>query len=324
MAKKALITGITGQDGSYLAEYLLALGYEVHGITRTSNVEDADHRMWRIQYLLPSINLHRGSVESTPSLYRILNAVRPDECYHFAAQSFVSFNFEDEFSTMTTNVTGTHNLLAALHQIVPHCRFYFSGTSEMFGNVEIYPQDEHTRFHPRTVYGISKVVGYELTRNYRESYGMYACTGILYNHESPRRGFEFVTRKITSAAAKIKLGLQDQLSLGNIDAERDWGFAGDYVKAMHLMLNQTSPDDYVIGTGKLHTVRQLLEIAFDEVGLAYQDYWLHDPKFDRPVGRKLVANPDKALRQLGWQPEMPFETMIRLMVQHDLKYFGKK
>jgi GDPmannose 4,6-dehydratase len=323
MPQRALITGITGQDGSYLAEHLLGLGYEVHGITRLAGADDSANRLWRLNPFLNRLTMHAGSIESTPSLYRILNAVQPDECYHFAAQSFVSFNFEDEFVTMSTNVSGTHNLLAALHQIVPDCRFYFSGTSEMFGNAETYPQDETTRFHPRTVYGISKVVGFELTRNYRESYGMYACTGILYNHESPRRGFQFVTRKITSAAAKIKLGLQDSIQLGNIDAERDWGFAGDYVKAMHLMLNQDQPDDFVIGTGVLHTVRDVLQISFGELGLDYQQYLVYEPRFDRPAGRKLVANPAKAREKLGWQPEMPFEEMIRQMVRTDLQYFSR-
>jgi GDPmannose 4,6-dehydratase len=323
MPKRALITGITGQDGSYLAEHLLELGYEVHGITRSASAEDSANRLWRLRPMLGKLKLHGGSIESTPSLYRILNTVKPDECYHFAAQSFVSFNFEDEFVTMSTNVSGTHNLLAALHQIVPNCRFYFSGTSEMFGNAETYPQDETTRFHPRTVYGISKVVGFELTRNYRESYGMYACTGILYNHESPRRGFEFVTRKITSSAARIKLGLQETIQLGNIDAQRDWGFAGDYVKAMHLMLNQDTPDDFVIGTGVLHSVRDILEIAFNELGLHYQDHLVYEARFDRPAGRKLVANPAKAREKLGWVPERSFEDMIREMVRNDLQYFTR-
>lgn len=323
MAKRALITGITGQDGSYLAEHLLSLGYEVHGITRNSAIEDQG-RLWRLQNILDKITLHTGSVESTPSLYRILTKVHPDECYHFAAQSFVSFNFEDEFSTMGTNVSGTHNLLAAIHQINPSCRFYFSGTSEMFGNTETFPQTETTQFHPRTVYGISKVVGFELTRNYRESYKMFACTGILYNHESPRRGLEFVTRKITSSAAKIKLGLQKELTLGNIDAERDWGYAPDYVKAMHMMLNYQSAQDFVIGTGKLHTVRQFLDVAFGELGLKYQDYIKHDPKFNRPAGNKLISNPKKANELLGWKPSISFEDMVREMVRSDFDYYKKK
>lgn len=318
--KKALITGISGQDGSYLAEHLLSLGYEVHGITRSSALIDQD-RLWRLSNVLKQIHLHTASVESTPSLYRILEKVQPDECYHFAAQSFVSFNFEDEFSTMNTNATGTHNLLASLHQIAPHCRFYFSGTSEMFGNSESFPQDEKTRFHPRTVYGISKVVGFELARNYRESYNMYACTGILYNHESPRRGLEFVTRKITSTAAKIKLGQSKEIVLGNIDAERDWGYAPDYVKAMHLMLNYKTAEDFVIGTGKLNTVRKFLEVAFGELDLKYEDYVKFDPRFSRPVGNKLVANPTKANELLGWKPTITFEEMVRQMVKSDYDHF---
>lgn len=317
MTKRALITGISGQDGSYLAEHLLALGYEVHGISRRSSISDSGNRMWRLTHLGDRVTIHSGSVESTPSLYRILNVVKPDECYHFAAQSFVSFDFEDEFSTMSTNVFGTHNLLSALHQITPQCRFYFSGTSEMFGNAETFPQDEQTRFHPRTVYGISKMVGFELTRNYRSSYKMYACTGILYNHESPRRGVEYVTRKITTTAAKIKLGLAKTIELGNIDAERDWGFAGDYVQAMHLMLNQQTPDDYVICTGVLHTVREFLDIAFTELGLKYQDHLVYNAKFDRPAGHKLVGNPTKAHTKLGWKPRMKFEDMVCAMVRHD-------
>ncbi|MFZ4712588.1 MAG: GDP-mannose 4,6-dehydratase [Bacteriovoracaceae bacterium] len=323
MSKRALITGITGQDGSYLAEHLLSLGYEVHGITRNSAIEDHG-RLWRLQNILDKITLHTGSVESTPSLYRILTKIRPDECYHFAAQSFVSFNFEDEFSTMGTNVSGTHNLLAAIHQINPQCRFYFSGTSEMFGNTELFPQNETTAFHPRTVYGISKVVGFELTRNYRESYKMFACTGILYNHESPRRGMEFVTRKITSSAAKIKLGMQKDITLGNIDAERDWGYAPDYVRAMHLMLNYSKATDFVIGTGKLHTVRDFLDVAFGELGLKYQDHIKHDPKFNRPIGNKLVGNPQKAHDLLGWKPTIAFDQMVREMVRSDYDYYKAK
>jgi GDPmannose 4,6-dehydratase len=323
MTKRALITGISGQDGSYLAEHLLNLGYEVHGITRSSAIEDTS-RLWRLQNVLKDIHLHTGSVESTPSLYRILSKVKPDECYHFAAQSFVSFNFEDEFTTMSTNVSGTHHLLAALYQIVPHCRFYFAGTSEMFGNAETFPQDESTKFLPRTVYGISKVVGYELVRNYRQSYNMFACTGILFNHESPRRGMEFVTRKITTTAAKIKLGMEKEIRLGNIDAQRDWGFAPDYVKAMHLMLAQEKPNDYVIGTGVLHKVRDFLDIAFSELGLKYQDYLVIDEKFNRPNSSTLVANPKKAMESLKWKPSITFEEMVRLMVKSDFDYYKKK
>jgi len=241
--KKAFITGITGQDGSYLAEYLLEQGYEVHGIARRIALEDPTHRLHRIYHIADRITLHSASLESFPSLYAALQKVAPDECYHLGAQSFVSYSFDDEFSTMNVNVNGTHYILSALHNVCPDCRFYFAGTSEMFGKVEETPQKETTRFHPRSVYGISKVAGYELTRNYREAYNLFACSGILFNHESPRRGFEFVTRKITSAAAQIKLGLRDKILLGNIEAKRDWGHARDYVKAMHAMLVASEPDD---------------------------------------------------------------------------------
>ncbi|MGK5093322.1 GDP-mannose 4,6-dehydratase [Deltaproteobacteria bacterium TL4] len=322
--KRALITGITGQDGSYLAEYLLGLGYEVHGIIRRVALEDPGHRLWRINHLLEKITLHSGSLESFPSLFKVFRQINPEECYHLAAQSFVSYSFEDEFSTMNANVNGTHYVLAALHEVCPDCRFYFAGSSEMFGKVEELPQSETTRFHPRSVYGISKVAGFELTRNYREAYNMYACTGILFNHESPRRGFEFVTRKISTAAVKIKLGLAKEVRLGNIEAKRDWGFAGDYVKAMHLMLNQKTPQDYVIGTGKTHTVKDFLQIAFDEVSLDYKKYLVIDPRFYRPSEVDiLIADPKKANTILGWKSELEFNELVRSMVREDLTYFKK-
>ena len=233
--KKALITGITGQDGSYLAEHLLSLGYEVHGIVRRVALEDPTHHLWRLLPIADRLNFHSGTLESFPALYKIMRDVQPDECYHLASQSFVSTSFEDEFSTMQTNINGTHYLLAAIKDASPECRFYFAGSSEMFGKVEETPQRETTRFHPRSVYGITKVAGFELTRNYREAYDLFTCTGLLFNHESPRRGFEFVTRKISSTAARIKLGLEKELRLGNIDAKRDWGFSGEYVQMMHTM-----------------------------------------------------------------------------------------
>ncbi len=239
--KTALITGITGQDGSYLAELLLEKGYSVHGIVRRVAIEDPEHRLRRIRHILADLELHSASLESFASVHRVLRTVRPDECYHLASQSFVSYSFEDEFSTLNTNINGTHYMLAALQDIVPSCRFYFAGSSEMFGHVEEVPQNERTRFHPRSAYGISKVAGYELTRNYREVYGLHASSGILFNHESPRRGYEFVTRKITSHVARIKLGLCHELLLGNLDAKRDWGHAAEYVKAMWLMLQQPEP-----------------------------------------------------------------------------------
>jgi GDPmannose 4,6-dehydratase len=250
MARRALITGITGQDGSYLAELLLEKGYEVHGTVRRVAIEDPGHRLGRIAPILDLVKLHAGSLESFPSLYKILEQVQPDECYHLAAQSFVSYSFDDEFSTFTTNINGTHFLLAALKDTCPKCRFYFAGSSEMFGRVEEIPQTERTRFHPRSAYGISKVAGFDLTRNYREAYGIHASSGILFNHESPRRGFEFVTRKITSGVAKIVSGQGSDLKLGNLSAQRDWGHAADYVRAMWLMLQQDQPDDYVVATGE--------------------------------------------------------------------------
>src|SRR5436305_2300312 len=246
MTKKALITGITGQDGSYLAEHLLDLGYEVHGLVRRVAFEDPERRFSRIKHVLDKVQLHPASLESFSSMFQVLSREKFDECYHLAAQSFVAESFDDGFSTFNSNINGTHYLLAALRQLNPECRFYFAGSSEMFGKVRETPQNEMTPFHPRSPYGISKVAGFELTRNYREAYGMYCCSGIPFNHEGPRRGFEFVTRKVTDAVARIKFGLQSELRMGNLDARRDWGFAGDYVRAMWLMLQPNHPDDFVI------------------------------------------------------------------------------
>src|SRR5579863_5862075 len=254
MNRKALITGITGQDGSYLAELLLGKGYEVHGLVRRVALEDPGHRLNRISHILSNVQLHAGSLESLPSIYKILQRIQPDECYHLAAQSFVSYSFDDEFSTLQTNINGTHHMLAVVKDVVPKCRFYFAGSSEMFGKAAETPQIETTRFHPRSAYGISKVAGFDLTRNYREAYGMHASSGILFNHESPRRGYEFVTRKITSGVARIVAGKQSHLQLGNLSARRDWGHAREYVEAMWLMLQNDKPDDFVIATGKSHSV----------------------------------------------------------------------
>src|SRR5438132_3421 len=254
-AKRALITGITGQDGSYLSEFLLQKGYSVHGIVRRVALEDPEHRLSRVHPIMPQLTLHAASLESYASIHSVVAKVQPDECYHLAAQSFVSYSFDDEFSTLNTNINGTHYLLAAVKNLAPQCRFYFAGSSEMFGKAEEAPQNEQTRFHPRSTYGISKVAGFELTRNYREAYGLHASSGILYNHESPRRGYEFVTRKITSHAVRIKLGLARELPLGNLEAKRDWGHAREYVKAMWLMLPQPVPGDYVVATGENHSVR---------------------------------------------------------------------
>jgi GDPmannose 4,6-dehydratase len=318
MNKKALITGITGQDGSYLAEYLLSLGYEVHGLVRRVALEDPQRRFTRIGHLLDKITLHAASLESYPSIFHVVSQHEFDECYHLAAQSFVAESFRDGFSTMNTNINGTHYMLAALRELRPNCRFYFAGSSEMFGKVAAAPQVETTRFHPRSPYGISKVAGFHLTRNYREAYDMYCASGILFNHESPRRGHEFVTRKITSSVARIKLGLSDELRLGNLDAQRDWGHAKDYVRAMHLMLRRDTPDDYVVATGETHTVREFCERAFHEVGLEYERYVKIDERYLRPAEVDLlIGDATKAREELGWQPEYTFAELISEMVQAD-------
>lgn len=316
--KKALITGITGQDGSYLAEYLISLNYEVHAIVRQVALEDMSNRLYRIENIIPHLQLHAASLESFPSLYEVFRTVQPDECYHLAAQSFVSYSFEDEFSTMNTNVNGTHYILSCIKSLCPGCKFYFAGSSEMFGKAEEVPQTETTKFHPRSVYGISKVAGFELTRNYREACGLFAVSGILFNHESPRRGFEFVTRKITSTAAKIKLGLTKELRLGNIEAKRDWGFAGDYVRAMQAMLQQKDPEDLVIGTNETHSVREFLRIAFGELDLDYEDFLVVDPRFYRPAEVDLlISDSSHARKKLNWEPSISFKELVVMMVKAD-------
>jgi GDPmannose 4,6-dehydratase len=321
---KALITGITGQDGSYLTEFLLSKGYEVHGIVRRVAMEDPEHRMWRIRHLMGKIHLHAASLESYPSLYQVIQKVKPTECYHLAAQSFVSYSFEDEFSTMNTNVNGTHYLLSAVRDVVPETRFYFAASSEMFGNAKMVPQTEETPFHPRSAYGISKVAGFHLTRNYREAYGLFALSGILYNHESPRRGFEFVTRKITSHVAKIKVGLEKQLHLGNLEAKRDWGNAREYVKTMWLMLQQDQPDDYLISSGETHSVREFAQKAFAYVGLSYEDYVVPDKAFFRPAEVDLLLGDcSKAKQKLGWRYDLSFEDLVHEMVEADLELYSR-
>ncbi len=317
--KKALITGLTGQDGSYLAEYLLSLDYEVHGLVRRVAMEDPQHRFNRIAHLLDRLSLHPASMESYPSIFNIISRNQFDECYHLAAQSFVAESFADGFSTMNTNINGTHYLLAALRELQPQCRFYFAGSSEMFGKVREVPQSETTVFHPRSPYGISKVAGFDLTRNYREAYGMYCAGGILFNHESPRRGHEFVTRKITSTAARVKAGLATELRLGNLEAKRDWGHAADYVVAMHLMLQQTEPDDFVIATGETHTVGEFCERAFSKLDLDYRDFVKIDEKFYRPAEVDLlVGDASKARSVLGWKPARNFEQLVDEMVEADV------
>jgi len=319
VGKSALITGITGQDGSYLAELLLERGYEVHGLVRRVALEDSNRRFTRIEHLLDRIQLHAASLESYPSIFHVISRNDFDECYHLAAQSFVAESFRDGFSTLNTNINGTHYMLAALRELRPQCRFYFAGSSEMFGKVAETPQTETTRFHPRSPYGISKVAGFDLTRNYREAYDMFCVSGLLFNHESPRRGYEFVTRKITATVARIKLGQANELRLGNLDAQRDWGHAKDYVRAMHLMLQQDSPDDYVVATGETHTVREFCERAFSEVGLDYQKYVKIDDRFLRPAEVDLlIGDASKARQHLNWEPSYSFSDLVSEMVRMDL------
>lgn len=323
--KKAFITGITGQDGSYLAELLLEKGYKVYGFVRRVALEDAQHRMSRILHILDDIELIPGSMESYPSIYKAISVTKPDEVYHLAAQSFVSYSFEDEFSTLQSNINGNHYILSVVYDIVPQARFYFAASSEMFGQVREVPQNENTPFHPRSVYGISKSAGFDLTRNYREAYNLFACNGILYNHESPRRGFEFVTRKITSHVAMIKLGMIDKVELGNLEAKRDWGHSKDYVRAMWLMLQRNQPDDYVICTGKSYSVRDFCEKAFSYAGMDYKQYVVTNPKFFRPAEVDvLVGDCSKAKKVLGWEPTVTIDELIAEMVTNDLQYLSKR
>jgi GDPmannose 4,6-dehydratase len=319
---KALITGITGQDGSYLADLVLEKGYEVHGIVRRVAIEDPERRLSRIKHLLDRVVLHSASLESYVSIFSVVDKIRPNECYHLAAQSFVSYSFEDEFSTIGTNINGTHYVLSVLRERVPDCRFYFAGSSEMFGNAKETPQNENTPFYPRSSYGISKLAGFHLTRNYREAYNLFALSGICFNHESPRRGFEFITRKVTSTVAKIKLGLAKELRVGNLDARRDWGYSADYVKAMWLMLQQDTPEDYVIATGETHSVRELCELAFSYADLDWKNYVVVDEKFFRPSEVfELRGDASKARQRLGWKPTVSFEKIIKMMVDEDVRRF---
>lgn len=321
--KRALISGITGQDGSYLAELLLGKGYEVHGIVRRVGLEDSERRLSRIAHLAAHLTLEAASIESYASLHSVVARVRPDECYHLAAQSFVSYSFDDEVSTINTNINGTHNMLSVIRSLAPECKFYFAGSSEMFGKAAVTPQNEDTRFRPRSAYGISKVAGYDLTRNYREAQGMFACSGILFNHESPRRGFEFVTRKITVAVARIVAGESSEVRLGNLDARRDWGHAKEYVEAIWRILQQPHPEDFVVATGECHSVRDFAEAAFARVGLDYQDYVVVDPALYRPAEVELlIGDPSKAKRQLGWASSTGFKDLVSEMVESDCREYG--
>ena len=316
----ALITGITGQDGSYLAELLLEHGYDVHGMVRRASTEKFD----RIEHLRDRITLHQGDLLDQRSLVDALRAARPDEIYNLAAMSFVAVSWIQPTLTAEFTGVGVTRMLEAVREVCPEARFYQASSSEMFGKVLEVPQTESTPFYPRSPYGVAKAYGHFITVNYRESYDLFACSGILFNHESPRRGLEFVTRKITWHAAAIKLGRRDELRLGNLDAKRDWGYAKDYVEAMWMMLQQDEPDDYVIATGKTHTVRSCVELAFDRVGLDWRQHVQIDDALKRPAEVDLlVGDPAKAKRVLDWEPETSFEDLIRLMVDSDLALLSR-
>jgi GDPmannose 4,6-dehydratase len=321
----ALVTGITGQDGTYLAEHLLSQGYKVYGLIRGQ----ANPKRLMVEELLPDVEIEEGDLLDQASLIACIQRIKPDEVYNLAAVSFVPVSWNQPELTGEVTGLGVLRMLEAIRIVMDvsasrradhSIRFYQASSSEMFGKVRITPQNEETPFYPRSPYGVAKVYGHYITVNYRESYGVYACSGICFNHESPRRGPEFVTRKISRGVARIKAGKQDQLVLGNLDARRDWGYAGDYVKAMHLMLQQSEPDDYVIGSGESHQVREFADLAFRCVGLDWQEYVRHDPHFNRPAEVDyLTADPTKAREKLGWQPTVSFEELVRMMVEADVQ-----
>lgn len=320
MNKKALITGITGQDGSYLAELLLSKGYKVYGLRRRTSVPILEN----IEHIKNEIEFIEGDLLDQGSLINAVKKSNPDEVYNLAAQSFVATSWDQPVLTGQATGMGVTNMLEAVRIVKPEARFYQASSSEMFGKVVETPQKETTPFYPRSPYGVAKVYGHWITVNYRESYNMFACSGILFNHESPRRGVEFVTRKVTDAVARIKLGLQSELRMGNLDAKRDWGFAGDYVKAMWLMLQQETPDDYVISTGETHTVEELVQIAFEHVGLNWREHVVIDPKFVRPAEVDLLLGDcSKAKNKLGWELEVGFEQLVKMMVDSDLAKLKK-
>ncbi|MFT5524395.1 MAG: GDPmannose 4,6-dehydratase [Pirellulaceae bacterium] len=321
MTRRALITGVTGQDGAYLSEFLLDKGYEVHGMVRRSSTENFE----RINHLRDRIQLHQADLLDQLSLVRLLDITQPHEVYNLAAMSFVPTSFEQPLLTGEFTGLGVTRVLEAVRLIDPSIRFYQASSSEMFGSVREEPQTETTPFWPRSPYGVAKVYGHWITVNYRESFQLFACCGILFNHESPLRGKEFVTRKITDAVARIKFGLQDKLKLGNLDAQRDWGFAGDYVRAMWLMLQQDEPVDYVISTGEKHSVREFAQLAFDRVGLDWEEYVEIDPKFYRPADvHTLCGDCSKARKEFGWEPEVTFEQLVHMMIDADLKRVEKE
>ena len=316
MAKRALITGVTGQDGSYLAELLLEKGYEVHGMVRRSSTETFQ----RLQDCRDALTLHTGDLLDQRSLVDVMRECQPDEIYNLAAMSFVAASWNQPVLTAEFSGVGATRMLEAMREAAPDARFYQASSSEMFGQVLEVPQTESTPFYPRSPYGVAKVYGHFITVNYRESYDLFACSGILFNHESPRRGLEFVTRKVTHGVAAIKLGMQEKLALGNLDAERDWGYAKDYVEAMWLMLQEDAPDDYVISTGETHSVRELVDVAFAHAGLSPDDHIEIDPKFFRPAEvEHLIGDASKAKAKLGWEPQTSFEDLVKLMVDSDLE-----
>ena len=318
--KRALITGITGQDGSYLAEHLLGLGYEVVGMVRRSSTVTFE----RIAHIQDRLTLVSGDLLDAASMVQVISESRPHEVYNLAAQSFVQTSWNQSVFTGDTTALGVTRVLDAIRIVDPGARFYQASSSEMFGKVQAVPQDEDTPFYPRSPYGVAKVYGHWITVNYRESYDMHASSGILFNHESPRRGLEFLPRKVSYNVARIKLGLQDKLPLGNLDARRDWGFAGDYVKAMHLMLQQDAPDDFVIAMGETHTVRELCQVAFERVGLDWEEHVVIDERFLRPAEVDLlIGDPAKAKKVLGWEPSTSFEELVHMMVDSDLELVGR-
>ena len=321
--KKAIITGITGQDGSYLAEFLLKKGYEVHGLVRRESFEDSE-KLINIKHILDRLHLHEGSLNDHLTIYKVFSRVLPDECYHLSASSFVNYSFNDEFQTMNNNFNSTHYLLSTIREVKKDCKFYFAGSSEMFGEPNESPQTEKTPFNPKSIYGISKVSSHYLLKNYREKEGIFACTGIMYNHESSRRGSQFVTKKIISSAVKIKKGLQNSLYLGNLDAQRDWGYSPDYVKAMWQILQLEKADDFIIATGILHSVRDFLEITFSYLGLDYKNHVKVDPKFFRVSEIKpLCGNPAKIKNIIGWSNHKKLEDIIKEMIDNELIQISK-
>ncbi len=319
MRKVALITGISGQDGSFLAELLLRDGYEVHGLVRRAAIESSDQQLRNIRHLIGKVQLHTAPIDNHLSAYKVISAVQPTELYHLAASSFVSYNFDDESSILNQNFNASHYLLSSVKEICPSCRFLFAGSSEMFGDVSVSPQNEETPFNPRSIYGIAKVSSHYLIKNYRTQYGIFAATAFLYNHESPRRGMQFVTRKIAHACARIKLGLQKKIILGNLTAERDWGYAPDYVRAMSSLMRAETPSVYVLSTGKLHTVRQFAELAFERAGLRLDEYLEVDPGLFRASEKvPLCGDSSRIHKELKWEHTKKFEEVVEEMVDAEI------